>query len=247
MHETGIGLGDQDVVAGQRCVVLERGPFPEVVVEAEAQAGRACGGARLVEIGGVGAPGRGGGQAADLGEVAVGREERDRARRIDDVALADGERVVDLRLPGGSVEGLRHALMAGRRAQAGVAQRRLELGGGVSGEACVLDRAVADPGQGVERPLRVRRHLVAQRVELDADVLARDRAAVLVAMSAVRQRGRRAERHGSERSSCRSAAQEVAPVKTLSVVAHGCVSSSGTFVSVLSPPDSALVAPASRR
>ena len=65
---------------------LSGGPaLPEVVVEAEAQPALARGGAGLVEIGRVGAPGGGGGrQATDLREVAVGREEGDRTRGVDD-------------------------------------------------------------------------------------------------------------------------------------------------------------------
>jgi hypothetical protein len=110
-----------------------------------------------VEVGGVRVPSRGGGQALDVGEVAVGREERDRARRVDEVALADRHRVGHLLAPGRLVPRLRDALVAGGRLQPVLAELVLELRGGQRAEARVLDRPVADVGE--SRELLVERQL----------------------------------------------------------------------------------------
>jgi len=78
--------------------------------------------------------------------------------------------------------------MARRRAQAVPLQRRAELRGRERAEARVLDGLVADLSEAAE--LLLEREL-AERVELDADLLARDRAAAPGAPVPVGERCRR--------------------------------------------------------
>lgn len=70
--------------------------------------------------------------------------------------------------------------MARGGTQAGVVQSRAELRGGTPDEAGVLDPGVSDLGELGEARLQVDRKLITERVELHADLIARDTAGATV-------------------------------------------------------------------
>jgi hypothetical protein len=92
---------------------------------------------------------------------------------VHDVAVADDVGVLERPLPGGGVEGLRDADVARRGADAGGVQRGAELRGAAADEAGVLDAGVADAAQLGQAAVEVDIELVAQGVQLHADLLAR--------------------------------------------------------------------------
>jgi hypothetical protein len=94
---------------------------------------------------------------------------------VDDVVVADDVGVLERGLPHVRVERLRDADVARGGADAGAVERGAELGGGAADEAGVLDPGVPDLGELGEARVEVDAQLVAQGVELHADLVARTR------------------------------------------------------------------------
>ncbi|WP_370618134.1 hypothetical protein [Mumia sp. Pv 4-285] len=118
--------------------------------------------------------------------------------RDDDVALAEDVGVVELLVQGRPCA--RQVVVARRRTDADAVVEAADLADGLPVVAALLDLAVAGVGHVAQRAAVVHRQVVADRVELDADLVRVDAApawarasAVLLAASGCCRRARRAE------------------------------------------------------